>query len=577
MSIASELTRLQNAKAAIKQSLENKGATIDSSATLSDYPSIIDNLPSGGDNSVLKDLIERDITSIEIPEGTTQIGHSAFLECQNLQEITIPNTVTIIQDAAFYLCGVRNPIIPSSVTRINGNPFRSSGLYNIVIPETVKSFIYTYAFQGCSYLQTAVINDTNPASVNGVDICNHMFQGCTALTSVSFNHNILSIGNRAFQNCTSLPSFTIPSTVTNIQASAFYGCTSLTEIIVEATTPPTLASGAFDNTNNCPIYVPCESVQAYKTATNWSTYADRITCEGGETVNVELTGYESSYTIPYDTQNYAYWLPNIQITATLDNGKEPTNPQWSSSDLESNLGSDGNTCELSGMLMNETTGTRQVTVTFTCDEGTATANFNLVVQDMPSLQITATPSVNQATGEYTITATSNYSGCDWTCSGLSDITETGKSYSSTYTVSGTLTQAGTYTATINCTNEIGTQATTTAELVWEGSTQIGLEVTTESDTINMTRYSMYECEGKFKIKSATLGSTQIDVSNISVRYIDVDTGFDITNISDGEVTFGYYNHLDERYEEITEAQIKFTTTYNGTEYSTTKTFTINWD
>jgi len=50
-------------------------------------------------------------------------------------------------------------------------------------------------------------------------------------------------------------------------------------VIVNATTPPTLGASAFNNTNDCPIYVPCSSVSAYKAASNWSTYASRIQCE----------------------------------------------------------------------------------------------------------------------------------------------------------------------------------------------------------------------------------------------------------------------------------------------------------
>ena len=81
---------------------------------------------------------------------------------------------------------------------------------------------------------------------------------------------------QAFYGCTSLTSITIPSGVTSIGNNTFNGCTSLTSITVEATTPPTLGLNVFNNTNNCPIYVPAESVDAYKTANNWSKYADRI-------------------------------------------------------------------------------------------------------------------------------------------------------------------------------------------------------------------------------------------------------------------------------------------------------------
>jgi hypothetical protein len=64
--------------------------------------------------------------------------------------------------------------------------------------------------------------------------------------------------------------------VTSIGAGAFYACTGLTNITVEAITPPTLDIDAFGNTNGCPIYVPSASVDTYKAAGGWSTYADRI-------------------------------------------------------------------------------------------------------------------------------------------------------------------------------------------------------------------------------------------------------------------------------------------------------------
>ena len=50
----------------------------------------------------------------------------------------------------------------------------------------------------------------------------------------------------------------------------------LGDTLLYPTTPPTLSSNALDYTNNCPIYVPSASVNAYKSANNWSTYASRI-------------------------------------------------------------------------------------------------------------------------------------------------------------------------------------------------------------------------------------------------------------------------------------------------------------
>ena len=98
----------------------------------------------------------------------------------------------------------------------------------------------------------------------------------STVKEVVVGNNITSIGGEAILGCASLTSATIGSGVTAITNGVFYNCTALTSVTVNATTPPTFSNMAFDNTNNCPIYVPAESVNTYKAATNWSTYASRI-------------------------------------------------------------------------------------------------------------------------------------------------------------------------------------------------------------------------------------------------------------------------------------------------------------
>lgn len=96
----------------------------------------------------------------------------------------------------------------------------------------------------------------------------------SAMTSAEIGDCVTSINALAFYYCVSLSGITIPSGVTSIASRAFYNCTSLNGITVNATRPPMIGYNVFDNTNNCPIYVPCESVDTYKRA--WSDYADRI-------------------------------------------------------------------------------------------------------------------------------------------------------------------------------------------------------------------------------------------------------------------------------------------------------------
>ena len=97
-----------------------------------------------------------------------------------------------------------------------------------------------------------------------------------------FDRDVTTIGFGAFSNCDSLTSVTIGNSVTTIGDYAFYGCSSLTSVYCKATTPPVVIIYydywyAFDyNASGRKIYMPMESVEAYKSAEWWSDYADAI-------------------------------------------------------------------------------------------------------------------------------------------------------------------------------------------------------------------------------------------------------------------------------------------------------------
>lgn len=103
------------------------------------------------------------------------------------------------------------------------------------------------------------------------------FIRCAVLTSITIPDGVTSIGSNTFNFCVALTSIIIPESITSIGAQTFYGCSTLESIVVRAATPPTIGSYAFNNiSSNAKIYVPAESVDAYKAATNWSTYASII-------------------------------------------------------------------------------------------------------------------------------------------------------------------------------------------------------------------------------------------------------------------------------------------------------------
>ena len=127
-----------------------------------------------------------------------------------------------------------------------------------------------------NYTFDALGEHTVKYKLNGTSIGQIAFLNCIGLTNITIPDSVTSIGNTAFSKCTGLTNVTIGNGVTSIGDYAFSGCSRLTSITIQATTPPTLGTSPFKNTNNCPVYVPSESLEAYKTATNWKTYASRI-------------------------------------------------------------------------------------------------------------------------------------------------------------------------------------------------------------------------------------------------------------------------------------------------------------
>ena len=124
-----------------------------------------------------------------------------------------------------------------------------------------------------------------PQSVKSIG--NYAFEGCKSFTELTIPDNVTSIGNYSFRECSSLKILNIGSGVKSIGKDAFHLC-GLEKIYCLAPTPPSLgSSNVFHNSPSVvKIYVPASEddsvINAYKSASVWSSYAGRIYVIGTE-------------------------------------------------------------------------------------------------------------------------------------------------------------------------------------------------------------------------------------------------------------------------------------------------------
>ncbi|EKT4535325.1 leucine-rich repeat domain-containing protein [Flavobacterium psychrophilum] len=200
----------------------------------------------------------------------TAIGESAFVHCNNLTSVTIPNSVTTIGDYVFGDCfGLTSVTIPNSVITINRGAFAGcSGLTSVTIPNSVTT-IRENAFADSSGLTSVTI----PNSVTSIG--DYVFGGCSGLTSVTIPNSVTTIKEGTFFHCSGLTSVTIPNSVTAIGEDAFAGCRSLKTVNCHITSPLVINANVFGNItqSNCALNVPTGTQVAYQAAAVWRNFS----------------------------------------------------------------------------------------------------------------------------------------------------------------------------------------------------------------------------------------------------------------------------------------------------------------
>lgn len=169
--------------------------------------------------SSLEDIIFQNSSSI------TYIGKSAFASCTSLTSVQIPDGLKSIEESTFSNCtNLKSVVIPFGVEKISSFAFlRCSSLTEIIIPNSVTT-VGKQVFADCSNLKSVSLSDEVKT------ITQSMFNGCKKLEHVALPSKLTNIRNHAFYECEALTNITIPVGVTSIEGTAFSYCRSMKKI-----------------------------------------------------------------------------------------------------------------------------------------------------------------------------------------------------------------------------------------------------------------------------------------------------------------------------------------------------------
>lgn len=311
-----------------------------------------------------------DLKTLEIHEGATVIGSESFEGCTALKQVDIPNSVQELGSSAFNGCtSLESVVIGDNVKTIPYYAFGGcTNLEKVTLGKRVEKFGMR-AFINCTSLSSINLNDNIVAFEGGgtfadctnltkaVIGCNvrkmegsefsgctnlktleihegatvigdNSFNECTALQTVDIPNSVLKIGGSAFNGCSNLASVKIGDGVQEISYYVFGGCTRLEKVVIGAgmnsigmrtfidcnqlssvtvmnPNVPSLVSDGFSSFG-ANLYVPSQSVDAYKTTDYWKEFSNVVAIEDQVYLNIRQATEGSVKMLVNIGERYSY-------------------------------------------------------------------------------------------------------------------------------------------------------------------------------------------------------------------------------------------------------------------------------
>lgn len=225
------------------------------------------------------------LTDLIVPADITEIPACAFYGIGSLQSVYMHDNVVAVKSNAFYGCASLHTVRIPNNCALGLHAFNcSDNLVNIEYGPSGIDFsthVITTDKSKNLYFRGTLSEYLNNTVFIGSFALNELYLYDTDLdefvlvTDLVIPSDITDIPSYAFRGCDTITSIVIGEQVTSIGKYAFNSCVSLETVTIYATTPPTFNTESFLK-NHMDIYVPAESVDAYKTADGWSDFASMI-------------------------------------------------------------------------------------------------------------------------------------------------------------------------------------------------------------------------------------------------------------------------------------------------------------
>ena len=317
------------------------------------------------------------LKTVKFEEGTTQIATNLFYGCTGLEEIIIPDTVTVIEANAFHDCSnLKTVDIPTSVTEIEEYAFKGcKELTEIIIPDSVTQIKWC-AFESCGNLATVKLSKSLTEMWNSAFAkCNSLteieipksltkvctygfstegaFANCDNLKTVRFEEGTTQVVINLFSDCTGLEEIVIPGTVTIIGANSFCGCSNLRSVSIPESVVE-IGEYAFNKCKKLTEITIPDSVTKIK----WCAFQD---CS-----NLERVKLSKSLTEMWNsTFARCNSLTEIEIPKSLDKVSTygfSTEGAFANCDNLENVRFEEGTTQIAANLFHDCTGLKQIVV-----------------------------------------------------------------------------------------------------------------------------------------------------------------------------------------------------------------------